>query len=106
MYPDGMPDDRGSYKRPGQRERVQMAVTFVLEGDEAKYLAKAVDISPYGLRLQSNVTLAPGQPVGLLLATEPARFIKARVVWVGRADSAQAGQAGFQFLNPLTTPVC
>jgi hypothetical protein len=25
---------------------------------------------------------------------------------VGKADSAQAGQAGFQFLNPLTGPEC
>jgi hypothetical protein len=44
--------------------------------------------------------------VGLLLAAEPDCFIKARVVWVGKADSAQAGQAGFEFLNPLTGPVC
>jgi hypothetical protein len=43
--------------------------------------------------------------VGLLLATEPDCFIKARVVWVGKVDSAQAGQAGFEFLNPLTGPV-
>jgi hypothetical protein len=44
--------------------------------------------------------------VGLLLATEPACFIKARVVWVGKAESAQTGQAGFEFLNPLPGPVC
>jgi hypothetical protein len=25
---------------------------------------------------------------------------------VGKADSAQAGQAGFQFLNPLAVPEC
>jgi hypothetical protein len=40
--------------------------------------------------------------VGLLLPTEPACFINARVAWVGSADSAQAGQAGFEFSNPLT----
>jgi hypothetical protein len=84
-----------------------MAVTLVIEGDEAEYLATTVDLSPHGLRLQSDATLAPGQPVGLLLATEPDCFIKARVVWVGKADSAQAAdQAGFEFLNPLTGPVC
>jgi hypothetical protein len=83
-----------------------MAVTLVIEGDEAEYLATTVDLSPHGLRLQSDATLAPGQPVGLLLATEPDCFIKARVVWVGKADSAQADQAGFAFLNPLTGPVC
>ena len=101
-----MPDDTRSVKRRSERKRVQMAVTLVIEGDEAEYLATTVDLSPHGLRLQSDATLAPGQPVGLLLATEPDCFIKARVVWVGKADSAQAGQAGFEFLNPLTGPVC
>ena len=101
-----MPDDTRSVKRRSERKRVQMAVTLVIEGDEAEYLATTVDLSAYGLRLQSEATLAPGQPVGLLLATEPACFIRARVAWVGKADSAQAGQAGFQFLNPLTVPEC
>ena len=101
-----MRDDTRSLNRPAERKRVQMAVTLVIESDEAEYLATTVDLSPYGLRLQSDATLAPGQPVGLLLATEPACFIKARVAWVGKADSAQAGQAGFQFLNPLNGPVC
>jgi len=82
-----------------------MTVTLVIESDEAEYLANAVDLSPHGLRLQSDATLAPGQPVGLLLATDPACFVKARVVWIGKADSAQAGQAGFEFLNLLTGPV-
>ena len=101
-----MRDDTRSLDRPAGRKRVQMAVTLVIESDEAEYLATTVDLSPHGLRLQSEATLAPGQPVGLLLATEPACFIRARVAWVGRADSAQAGQAGFQFLDPLTGPVC
>src|ERR1035441_7433916 len=101
-----MRDDTRSLNRPAERKRVQMAVTLVIEGDEAEYLATTVDLSPHGLRLQSDVTLAPGQPVGLLLATEPACFIRARVAWVGQADSAQAGQAGFEFLNPLTIPEC
>ncbi len=83
-----------------------MAVTLVIESDEAEYLATTVDLSPHGLRLQSDATLSPGQPVGLLLASEPDCFIKARVVWVGKADSAQAGQAGFEFLNPQLGPEC
>jgi hypothetical protein len=89
-----------------ERRRVQMAVTLIIEGDAAEYFATTVDLSPYGLRLQSDATLSPGQPVGLVLATQPDCFIRARVAWVGRADSAQAGQAGFEFLNPLAGPVC
>jgi len=83
-----------------------MAVTLVIEGDEAEYIATTVDLSTHGLRLQSDATLSLGQPVGLLLAADADCFVKARVVWVGKADSAQAGQAGFQFLNPLAGPVC
>jgi len=101
-----MVDDKQSSKRPAERKRVQMAVTLVIESDEAEYLATTIDLSSYGLRLQSDATLAPGQPVGLLLAANAECFIKARVVWVGKSDSAQAGQAGFQFLNPLPAPVC
>jgi hypothetical protein len=100
-----MPEDTQSVKRRSERKRVQMTVTLVMEGDEAEYLTTAIDLSPHGLRLQSDTALAPGQPVGLLLATDPACFIKARVVWVGKADSAQAGQVGFEFLNLLTGPV-
>ena len=62
-----MRDDTRSLNRPAERKRVQMAVTLVIESDEAEYLATTVDLSPYGLRLQSDATLAPGQPVGLLL---------------------------------------
>ena len=101
-----MSHDTPSVKRPVERKRVQMAVTLVIEGDEAEYVGTTVDLSSYGLRLQSDATLSPGQPVGLLLAANADCFIKARVVWVGKSDSAQAGQAGFQFLNPLAAPVC
>jgi hypothetical protein len=101
-----MPDDTRSVKHPLERKQVQLPVTLLIESDEAEYLATTVDLSPYGLRLQSDATLAPGQPVGLLLATEPACFITARVIWVGKDNSAQVGQAGLQFLNPLTRPVC
>jgi hypothetical protein len=83
-----------------------MTVTLVIEGDEAQYLANSVDLSPHGLCQQSDATLTLGQPVGLLLGTEPDCFIKARVVWVGKADPAPAGQAGFEFLNLLRGPVC
>ena len=101
-----MPDHTQSVKRRWERKRVQMAVTLLIESDEAEYITTSVDLSPHGLRLQSDATLAPGQPVDLLLATDPDCFIKARVVWVGKADSAQAGQAGFEFLNLITGPVC
>jgi len=101
-----MGENTRSGTRRSERKRVQMAVTIVLEGDEAECLGTAVDLSPYGLRVQSEATLSPGQPVGLLLSTEPECFIRARIAWVGRADTAEAGQAGFEFLNRHPGPVC
>ena len=101
-----MSDDTLPVKRGAERKRVQIAVTVVIEGDEAEHRATTVDLSNYGLRLQSDATLSQGQFVGLLLATQPDCVIKARVAWVGRSDSAQAGQAGFEFLNPVAGPVC
>jgi hypothetical protein len=44
--------------------------------------------------------------VGLLLPAVTDGYIKARIIWVGKADTDQAGQAGFEFLNPLTVPLC
>lgn len=101
-----MPDDTISVKRRSERKPAQMAVTLLIEGDEAECLANTVDVSSYGLRLQSDATLAPGQPVGLLFPAIPDCYIKARIIWVGKAETDQAGQAGFEFLNPLTVPVC
>jgi len=54
--------DAQSVNRPAERKRVQMAVTLLIESDEAQYIGTTVDLSPYGLRLQSEATLAPGQP--------------------------------------------
>ena len=83
-----------------------MTVTLVIEGDEVEYLGNTVDLSPLGLCLESEVPLAVGQHVGLLLGTAPNYLIKARVVWVGKGDPAQPGPAGIEFLNLLPGSVC
>jgi hypothetical protein len=100
-----MSDETRAVERAAARRRVQIAVTVVIEGDEAEYRGTTVDLSPQGLRLESEAVLVPGQPVGLVLATQPEYIVKARVVWVGRADSTLAGQAGFEFVNPAGTAV-
>jgi hypothetical protein len=101
-----MPEDTRSIKRRSERRRVQITVTLVIEGNEAETLGNTVDLSSHGLCLQTEATLALGQPVGLLLGPEPHYFVKARVVWVGKSDPAQAGQAGFEFLELLPESVC
>ena len=82
-----------------------MVVTLAIEGDKADSLANGVDVSPHGMRLQTDVALALGQRVGFLLSDSPICGIAARVVWLGKADSDQAGEAGFEFLKPLASPV-
>jgi len=98
---DDMSAPRGADRKP-----VRITVTLVIDGDEAEHLATTVDLSNYGARLRSDVTLLPGQHVGIILSTRRDWFIKARVAWVGQCDSPEAGQAGFAFSNPFTGPVC
>jgi len=80
-------------------------VTLVIEGDEADHVATAVDMSQHGMRLQTDFPLLPGQRVGLLLSDTPNYVLGARVVWLGKVDSEQAGEAGLEFLKPLAPPV-
>jgi hypothetical protein len=101
-----MPEVTKPVKRRSIRKQVQMAVTIVIESDEAEYATTADDLSPFGMRTQSDAPLAPGQPVGLLLGTDPGCLVKARVVWVAKAETSDASQVGFEFLDPLTRPVC
>jgi PilZ domain-containing protein len=92
-------------QRRSERKPAQIVVTLVIEGDEADQLASAIDLSQHGLRLQTDLSLVPGQRVGLLLSDSPSYVIAARVVWLGKAESDQAGEAGLEFLNPLAAPV-
>jgi hypothetical protein len=91
-------------KRRSERLPAQIKVTLVIEGNEAEQLASKIHLSQHGLGLQSDLSLARGQPVGFLLSDNPSCIIGARVVWVGKGDSVQAGQVGLEFLNPLARP--
>lgn len=93
-----------SVNRRSERKPVQIVVTVVIEGDEANQLATAIDFSQHGLRLQTDLSLSSGQRVGLLLSDTPNLVLGARVVWLGKADSDQAGEAGLEFLQPLGAP--
>jgi hypothetical protein len=101
-----MPQDAYPVQRRSPRERVQIAVTLVIEGEVEEHPATTVDLSAQGVRLQSDASIFPGQPVGLLLGTDPGYVLQARVVWIGKVGSVVEGQAGIEFLNPLARPVC
>jgi hypothetical protein len=100
-----MPETPQAPQRRSERKPTQIVVTLVIEGDEADQLATATDLSQHGLRLQTDLSLSPGQRVGLLLSDTPDYVIGARVVWLGKADSDEAGEAGLEFLKPLAAPV-
>ena len=92
------PSSRRSERRP-----VRMAVLLIVEGVEVDQSALTVDVSPHGLRLQTAASLAPGQPVGVVLRGRSGGVVDARVVWVGKVETDQAGQAGLEFLRPLAS---
>jgi hypothetical protein len=76
VYPDGMPDNMRAVKRRSERRRIQIAVTLVIEGNEAQYLGNTVDLSQEGLCLQSDAPLTLGQPVGFFLVPNPTTSLK------------------------------
>ena len=106
MLSYGMAQDAYPNRRMSERKQVQFPVIIVIVDIEAEYPAMTVDVSPQGTRLLSGATLAADQFVRLHVSADPASFVEARVVWVGEADSASAGQAGFEFLIPPAVPAC
>jgi hypothetical protein len=91
--------------RRSERKIAKIAiVVFVDHEHEQGSDAYTVDVSRLGARIQSELSLAPGQMVEVVPVngSEP---VAARVVWVGRPASELQGQAGLEFLDPfnLTT---
>lgn len=97
-----MPNTTRSPKRKLERLQIQIPVTLLVGSDAVRRPATSVDLTPEGMRLRSEVRLAPDQRVRILLPAFPDHYLRARVTWVGNRKSPQAGQAGFEFLNPNT----
>jgi hypothetical protein len=95
-----MPKSTSSTKRSQERLAIEIPVTVVTGTAKTEHRATSVDLCPEGLRLQSNASLKKNQRVRLDLGASPVYFVRARVAWVGKPGSPQAGQAGFQFLLP------
>lgn len=94
-----MPEGSQLVNRRSERKRVQIPVTLVVGSEGVESPAMSVDLSPEGMRLQSYAALLEGQLVRLHLAAAPENFMHARVAWVGKPGSAEAGQAGLEFLD-------
>ncbi len=93
------------------RIAVEKPVTVLLQSDPGKsaHEALTLDLSWTGARLRTGGTvLARGQRIGVVMTEGNITYSKlARVVWVGKPGSGQAGEAGVQFLStpaPLPLP--
>jgi len=62
--------------------------------------AYTVDVSTLGARIQSDLSLTPGQIVEVV-PVNGSQPVAARVVWVGSPASELEGQAGLEFLYPF-----
>ena len=91
------------FPRRSERHPLEVAAILVIEGEEVDQSSLIVDLTPYGVRVQTAASLSPGQRVRLLRADRSGGVIDARVVWVGKLEADQAGQAGVEFLRPLAS---
>jgi hypothetical protein len=62
-----------------------------------------LDVSAQGARIQTGISLTPGQVVEVL-PVNGADPVAGRVVWVGKPASELEGQAGLEFLDPFNIP--
>ena len=65
-----------------------------------RYEVTTIDHSEHGLRINvDSVSLTPDETVQVILMDDLGRAGRYRVVWVGPAESARAGDAGLEFLS-------
>lgn len=88
-------------RRRSERKSARIAIVVYTENESEREGSDAftVDVSELGARIQSGISLTPGQVVEVapVNGSEP---VTARVVWVGKPASELQGQAGLEFLNP------
>ncbi|MGH9772722.1 MAG: PilZ domain-containing protein [Candidatus Acidiferrales bacterium] len=100
----GTIDITKSVCRRCERIRVRMPVALVVgsQPPESPSKATTIDFSPLGLCVRSEITLAPGERVGLILSDTPSQPLFCRVVWTGEPGPSGSRDAGLEFSQPLT----
>ena len=90
-----------------ERMNVQMPVTLRADSktQSEEHVASTVDLSNNGVRVRANAGLLPGQAVTIVTNSGEPRTLPGRVVWVGSVGTRLEGQAGIEFLKPLTPPL-
>ena len=89
-------------RRRSERKTAKIAIVVFAENETEGEGCDAftVDISELGARIQSGISLTPGQVVEVA-PVNGSESVTARVVWVGQPASELDGQAGLEFLNPF-----
>ena len=72
------------------RKRANLVIN--LDGNQTMLPCLIVDKSPEGFRLRGEFRLRRGQLVELLV--DDMDSVRCEVIWIGRAGSQQAGEAG------------
>jgi PilZ domain len=81
-------------KRIAERKRASLIIN--LERNQTRIPCLVVDASERGFRLHGDFRLRRGQVVELILDEDPLSAVRCSVVWIGKPDSKQAGEAGLE----------
>ncbi len=98
-----MPLGTQSLPRRSDRIFVRLPVTLLVDSNRERVAQDAftVDLSQLGVRVRTDLTLAPGQSVDVFPNRGLKYPIPSRVIWVGEQGEQRFGEAGLEFLSPL-----
>ena len=94
----------GVVPRQWERQKTESPIRLVLDPAHFKTdnSAVALDISLCGARVRTNLTLVPGDWVGVIPKGDFPHAIPARVVWAREDDYSHWTFAGIEFIDERT----
>ena len=92
LHGSPIPNSRRS-KRIATKKRASLVIDL---SGQKMFPCLIVDKSHEGFRLRGNFRLKRGQIVEVIVADDPVASVRCEVIWIGRAGSQQAGEAGLQ----------
>ncbi len=86
--------------RRWERQPAAIPVSLVLDSEELQSdtFTATLDISVSGIAVQTMLSLAPKQEVGVVFTGDFTQTLRARVIWVRRDESSNSTIAGLKFL--------
>ena len=93
-------------RRRAGRQIIEQRVKLLIESDRTNTQRDAVtlDLCPLGARVQSEVSLSPGQSIDLILKEDIPAVLSAQVIWVDVTRPTWPRQAGLKFTDPGNFP--